>query len=135
MTAENRQHNIREELNRSASALGSAKLLIDGGYLSDAISRLYYYLLYHVRALLLTKGIEPKSHEAALRLYSMHFIKEGPLPTSASHLFTRLMKYREEADYNPSYTFESEEVRTWLSEAEALTGTIRNLIVAEGFSL
>ena len=127
MTAENRQHNIREELNRSASSLGSAKLLIDGGYLSDAVSRLYYYLLYHVRALLLTKGIEPKSHEAALRLY--------PFPTSASHLFTRLMKYREEADYNPSYTFESEEVRTWLSEAEALTGTIRNLIVAEGFSL
>ena len=68
MTAENKHHNIREELVRSDSALGSAELLIVGGFFADAVSRLYYYILYHVRALLLTKGFEPNSHEAALRL-------------------------------------------------------------------
>ena len=133
MTAENKRQNVSEELNRTESALGSARLLLDRGYLSDAVSRLYYYLLFHVRALLLTKGFEPRSHEAALRLYSLHFIKEGPLPTSASHLFSRFMKYREEADYNPSYTFEVDEVKAWLQEAIELGGKIRDIINAEGF--
>ena len=49
MTSENMQHNIREELSRSDEASGSVRLLLDGGFLNDAVSRLYYYLLYHVR--------------------------------------------------------------------------------------
>ena len=128
MTVENCDYAIQEELTRSDSALGSAKLLLEGEYLSDAVSRSYCFVLYHVRALLLTKNLQPKSHEAALRLYSLHFIKEGLLPTSASHLFTRLMKYREEADYNPSYVFETAEVESWLDEAELLARTIRDII-------
>ena len=134
MTAENIRDNIREELSRSDEAHGSVRLLIEKGFLSDAVSRLYYYLLYHVRALLLTKGLEPHSHEAALRLYSLHFVKDGHLPTSASHLFARLMKYREEADYNSSYTFENQEVSDWLLEAEDLARTIRKLIKTQGFT-
>jgi len=135
VTQENKLANIREELTRSEAALASAKLLLDEGYLSDSVSRLYYYVLYHVRALLLTRGLEARTHEGALRLYSLHFIKHGPLPASASHLFTRLMKYREEADYNPSYVFERDEVEAWTKEAEALAGSLRELIKAEGFSI
>ena len=98
MTDENMAINIQEELTRSVSALAVARLLLNEGYLSDSVSRLHYYLLYHVRALLLTRGQEARSHEGALRLYSLYFIKEGLLPIAASHLFTRLTKYREEAD-------------------------------------
>jgi len=68
-------------------------------------SRLYYYIFYHVRALLLSKGLEPKTHEGSLRLLSLHFVKEGILSNKMSHIFSKLMKFREEADYNPSYVF------------------------------
>ena len=135
MTEENKLANIREELARAEAALASAKLLLDEGYVSDSVSRLYYYVLYHVRALLLTRGLEARTHEGTLRLYSLHFIKQGPLPASASHLFARLMKYREEADCNPSYVFEKDEVAAWTREAEALAGSLRELIKTEGFSL
>jgi hypothetical protein len=55
--------------------------------------------------LLLSKEFEPtyglveKTHEGTLRLLSLHFTKPGILDAETSHTFTRLMKYREEADY------------------------------------
>jgi uncharacterized protein (UPF0332 family) len=53
---------------------------------------------------LLTEGLEPKSHEGALRLFGLHFVKPGAFEAKDSHIFSKLMKLREEADYNPSYT-------------------------------
>ncbi|MBT3194065.1 MAG: HEPN domain-containing protein, partial [Verrucomicrobia bacterium] len=98
------------------------------GFLSNAVSRIYYFLLHNVRALLLTKGLEPRSHEAALRLFSLHFVKTGPLPTATSHLFSRTMKYREEADYNPSYQFTKDEVQALFQEADDFASTLKQYI-------
>lgn len=93
MIEENIKKDILEELNRAREALMSAELLFERGLLRDSISRLYYFVLYNVRALLLTKGLEPRSHEGALRLLSLHFIKEGILEPKMAHIFSRLMKY------------------------------------------
>ena len=105
MTEKNKKDNIREEISRARTALEAADLLASNSYLNEAVSRLYYSLLYRIRALLLTKGLEPRSHEGALRLFSLHFVKGGPLAPESAHTFSKLMKYREEADYNPSYSF------------------------------
>lgn len=71
MTDANRETGIREELSRAESALAASMLLADSGFPLDAVSRLHRSLLFRVRALLLTRGLEPKSHEGALRLLSM----------------------------------------------------------------
>jgi uncharacterized protein (UPF0332 family) len=77
MTEDNRKENIRAELDRAAEAIAAATLLYENGYISDAVSRLYYFVLYNIRALLLSKGLEPRSHEGALRLLGLHFVREG----------------------------------------------------------
>ncbi len=64
------------------------------------------------------QGLEPKGHEGSLRLLGMHFVKTGILQPSDSHIFARLMKYREEADYNPSYIFTADDIKTFKQEAE-----------------
>ncbi len=99
MTQENKKENISEELARARECLTEAETLSSNELYTGAVSRLYYYVLHGVRALLLTKGLEPKTHEGVLRLLSMHFVKPGIIASDTSHLFTRLMKYREEADY------------------------------------
>ncbi len=99
---ENKRKNIREEMEKAGETISAATLLFDNGFFNDAISRLYYHVLHNVRALLLTEGLEPKSHEGALRLLSLHFVKEGIFEAQVAHTFSKLMKYREEADYNPS---------------------------------
>ena len=105
MTERNRRHAVAAEISRASDALKAADLLAANELFSDAVSRLYYFVLSHVRALLLTVDLEPRSHEAALRLLSLHFVKAGVLHRETAHVFAKLMKFREEADYNPSYSF------------------------------
>jgi uncharacterized protein (UPF0332 family) len=103
LNEDNKRENIKQEIERAKEVMRATTLLFDNGFVNDAISKLYYFLLYNIRALLLTKGFEPKIHEGALRLFSLHFIKKGLFEPRDSHIFSKLMKYREEADYNPSY--------------------------------
>ena len=80
-----------------------------------------------------TLGLEAKSHEGALRLLSLHFVKTGRLEPEASHLFSRLMKYREEADYNPSYVFTVDDAHKLRDETAALASRIAELIRQSGY--
>ena len=128
MTAENQRTAIAEELTRAASSVEAPRHLAKGGYFNDAVSRLYYFLYHSVKALLFTKEFEPRSHEGMLRLLGQHFVKTGLLTPQDSHVLTRLMKYREEADYNPSYAFTKEDFDELLLAAEALHAKITQLI-------
>lgn len=133
MTEGNKKLNIREEAERAEQTIQAARLLYEKGFFSDAISRLYYFLLYYIRALLLTKGFEPKSHEGALRLFSLHFVKAGSFEIESFHVFSKMMKYREEADYNPSYLFTQEDLITLIQESEELAVKIRDYLKKEGY--
>ena len=133
MTEQNRGHAIAEEIRRANDALRAADLLAANGLFSDAISRLYYCVLSHVRALLLTLDLETRSHEAALRLLSLHFVKAGTLPRETAHVFAKLMKFREEADYNASYLFAAEDFHELRTEALRLAQATDALIRAAGY--
>ena len=128
MIDKNKMENIREEIERASQTMSAAILLFDNNLINDAVSRLYYFLLYNIRALLLTKGLEPKSHEGALRLFALHFIKEKLFEPKDSHVFSKLMKYREEADYNPSYVFTKDDFTDFKKEAEALSIKIQSYL-------
>jgi uncharacterized protein (UPF0332 family) len=89
---------------------------------------LYYFVLYHIRALLITKGLEPRSHEAALRLLGLHFVREGLVEKRAAQIFSKLMKFREEADYNPVSMFTKEDFIDFKREAEELAALIGDFL-------
>lgn len=133
MNEENKKENLREEIQRANESLKAAELLFENGFTRDAVAKLYYTLLYMVRAILLTKGLEPKSHEGALRLFGMHFVKQGVFESKDSHVFSKLMKYREEADYNPSYVFTSEDFIEFKKEAELLMQKINAVLKENGY--
>lgn len=133
MTEDNKKENIRAEMERASRILDAAELLSCNGFFSDAVSRLYYYLFYHIRALLLTEGLEPKTHEGALRLLGLRFIKKGILEPEISHIFSKLMKYREEADYNPAYVFLEGDFLTLREEAEAAARRIEEHLARRGY--
>jgi uncharacterized protein (UPF0332 family) len=123
---------IVEELTRSDETLREADVLQKNGLLHGAVSRLYYAVLHGVRALLLTEGLEPRSHDGALRLLGLHFVKTGVLTPQESHVFARLMKFREQADYNASYVFTPPDVKEFRTQAGALLEKLRAVIGAKG---
>jgi uncharacterized protein (UPF0332 family) len=128
VTEDNRKENIRAELDRATEALDAATLLYENGYISDAISRLYYLVLYHVRALLLSKGLEPRSHDGALRLLGLHFVREGLMDKRAAQVFSKLMKFRQEADYNPISMFAKEDFIAFKDEAEMFAASAKSYL-------
>jgi uncharacterized protein (UPF0332 family) len=130
---ENKKANIREEIDRASEAFRAAHLLFENGFVRDAVSKIYYSLLYSIRALLLTEGLEPKSHEGALRLFGLHFVKPGAFEAKDSHIFSKLMKFREEADYKPSYTFVPEDFADFKSGAEGVIQRITHYLKNKGY--
>jgi uncharacterized protein (UPF0332 family) len=133
MTEENKKENIKVELDRASKTLLEADLLFNNGFITGAVSRLYYFLLHTTKALLLTQGFEPKSHEGVLRLFSLHFVKTGIFEPKTSHIFAKLMKYREEADYNPSYVFTEEDFMEFRKEAEGMADKIKGYLTEKGY--
>lgn len=129
----NKKENIHEEIKRANTAFEAACLLFENDYINDALSRLYYFVLYHIRAVLLSKGFEPKSHEGTLRLFALHFVKERIFPPKDSHVFSKLMKYREEADYNPAYIFTKEDFIDLKKEAKILSQKIQAYLKTKGY--
>jgi len=129
----NKKENVREEIDHANESMKAADLLFDNGFVRDAVAKLYYSLLYTVRAMLLTKGLEPRSHEGALRLFGQHFVKQGIFEPEDSHVFSKLMKYRQEADYNPSYTFRPEDFIGFKKDAEDVMARIMSRLKQEGY--
>ena len=133
MTQQNKEINIKQEIERAVESLKSAELLNEHGQYADAVSRLYYFSYHYIRALLLSKGLEPKTHEGSLRLLGLHFIKTGIFPPALSHSYAKLMKYRGEADYNPSYVFIKEDYSDFKKECDSLAKQINVYLHKEGF--
>lgn len=134
MTEGNKKENIKAHLDKASKFLEQADMLYNSDSFDGAVSRLYYFLLHTVRALLLTKGLEPKSHDGVLRVFGQYFVKEGVFEPKDSHFFARLMKYREEADYNPVYIFTQEDLIEFRKEAEVMYDKIKGYLKQNGYA-
>lgn len=133
MTDENKIANIRAELARSDTSLRAAKLLLDGELAEDAVSRLYYAVFHAVVALLLTEGVEPRSHAALVGLLGQHFVRTARLPAEDARLVARMQKYRQEADYGRSFVVTSAAAAQDLAECEGLIARIRAVLAEAGY--
>ena len=63
-----------------------------------------------------------------LRIFGLYFIKEGIFEAKSAHIFSKLMKYREEADYNPSFSFSGDDYKSFKKEAEEIAAAIDNYL-------
>ncbi|HXE80919.1 MAG TPA: HEPN domain-containing protein [Vicinamibacterales bacterium] len=119
MTDENRKRNIADELKRADEALRAARALLNGELYADAISRAYYGAFHSLRALLLSRGIEPKTHGGALHVFNTEFVRPGLFPSSYNRLLGGMQRSRELADYDAAVTFSRQDAEACLRDAEA----------------
>lgn len=103
MTDTNKRANVVSELGRANESMRAARVLVDASLLHDAESRLYYAIYHAAVALLLTEGIEPRSHVGCASLLGLHFVKTGRMGPEDARLFARIQKYRIEADYGRDF--------------------------------
>ena len=77
MTDANKRANVASELGRADESMRAARVLVDAALLHDAESRLYYAIYHAAVALLLTEGLEPRSHAGTASMLGLHFVKTG----------------------------------------------------------
>ena len=100
MTDENRRRNLADELARAEQALQAARALLGVALHADSVSRAYYGAFHCLRALLLSRGVETKTHAGAIHTFNTEFVRAGLLPSSHNRLLAGIQRLRELADYD-----------------------------------
>lgn len=122
------EERVKLELEIGREALKEAEKLFESGFLRGAISRLYYALFHHVRALLFDSGFDPKTHDGVKTLFGLHFVRSGKVDPADARLFTKLAAYREDADYSPATIFDEGTVREEIGATKQFIQNIEKLL-------
>ena len=131
MTDENRRRNIRDEVARAGEALRAAQALLEAGLNADSVSRSYYAALHLLRALLLSRGLEARSHSGAVHLFNVEFVRPGLLPSSHNRLVGGLQRARELADYDAAALFSADDAQALLDDARSLSEAVLGFLERE----
>jgi len=86
-------------LERAATSLQAAQLLVANGLANDAVSRAYYAAFHGAAALLLSRNLTFKSHTGVLRAISLNLVKPGILDKRYGRDLNWLAELRQTADY------------------------------------
>ena len=128
MNEANRIANARAEIEASEEALSAAEALLGSGLLRSAVSRLYYGMLHLVRALVVSRGFDPRTHEGVETLFALHFVRPGVVDLRFGKAFAHLQKFREQADYGPILALTSEEVGRDLATVKEFSGAVQRIL-------
>lgn len=114
----------REMLEDARSAAGRQRL-------RTAADRSYYAMLHTASALLVTDGIQARSHRRLLATFGERFAKPRRIdPVHHRHLMDAFER-RSLADYDPMAEFDAEDIAAAVLAAEAFIQAAANLIEAE----
>ena len=110
-----RKSEIEEELNLARENWESYQDNFGARRFRKATSDLYFFCEHSAKALLLTVGIDPQSHEGIRRMISMHFIKPGAMPVNVARYLGNLYDRRKTAEYSrqAGWEFTEEEVKIY----------------------
>jgi len=118
----------KEEMMRAEEELLAASVLQKECLYFKSVASAYYSIYHAAKALLLIKGVDPKSHEGVERMFSLYYVKTGEFDLIAGKTIGRLMKMREEADYYPEVPFTLEESHESIKMALVFTDKAKALI-------
>ena len=130
MTGDNARENALEEQARGEEALAAARHLLDGGFHADAVSRAYYAAFHWAQALLVSHGIQARSHRGVIQLIGLHFVREGRLAESDAAGLAHLETYRELSDYSASASFTRAQAEEEIARADQFIEACKRVIGA-----
>jgi len=125
---EEKEKRINRFLEKSKRKLRTAKKLYAEGEYEDAISRAYYAMYHAAKALLLTKNVEPKTHQGVLRLLGNFFIKTEVIERAYGKMLAYAKELRENGDYDEYYDGTEDDAKTVIEDAENFLERIKEAL-------
>lgn len=124
---------IRLELERGNESLKSAEVLLREELFDESVSSAYYAMFHSAKALLLTIGEEPSTHQGVITLLGLHFIKPGIIEEEFNDLFIEAKDDREDSDYDITRRFTGAEAEERLSAARKFIPRIKEYLSKNNF--
>ena len=84
--------------------------------------------MHAARAILLSHGIITLTHAETIIKFSEHFIKKGAVDKEYGRWFNRVLRARQEADYEALKKFTKPEAEEAIKQAESFLNTINSMI-------
>ncbi len=119
----------RELLDQADEWLRDARLVIDGGGRSGAISISYYAMLYAARAALSERDLYVRSHQGMWHVFGRTFVEGGDFDPQLARAAAGAQAPREDADYRAK-RFSEEQARATLELAERFVSAVKETIEA-----
>ncbi|PWK22949.1 uncharacterized protein (UPF0332 family) [Arcicella aurantiaca] len=121
-------NDLEEGFLKAYDTLESAKILLETGFESGAVNRIYYAYFWAVRGLLSQKDIFVKSHTGTQTKFAETYIKTGIIPEKYGKYLGRLEDKRTLADYEAINDFTKEEVKEMISWTEDFLAFVKENI-------
>lgn len=109
-----------DEAERAREELRAATELLRAALPRVALTRTYFAAFHAIRALLYSRGLEPRTHDGTLHLFNLGFVRTGAYAPADGRLLARLQKYREEADCGSGFVADAAFVGEELAAAQEL---------------
>jgi len=98
-------------IRKAEKRLQASEELLERGHYAFAISSAYYTMFYCARALLLSKGITPKSHAGVHAQLGKEFVKTKEMPPKLYTGYSKALNMRHTADYDAFAEYGEKEAR------------------------
>ena len=116
---------INGYLDKADEKLKVAKSLLKMNDYEDTVSRAYYAVFHSAQAVLLTEGLNARTHQGLINLLGLHFIKTGKLDKKFGRFLAELKDDRERSDYEIYSTIDEATATQAVKEAEEFLKGIR----------
>lgn len=100
--------------------LEDAKANFKEGRYKTSINRSYYATLNAIRSILILEGVNPQTHEGAVTMLSLRFVKPKILPVEVVRKFKVLFSKRTDVDYGDFETIEKTDAEDSIKMAEKI---------------
>jgi len=120
---------ITTQIEKSREKLDAARTLLREGFIDDAISRAYYSMFHAASAVLLSEGITVESHSALKTMFGLHLIKTGKIEKKYGQWLNKLKDERENGDYDIFTSFELEDAKNGVNEAEEFLEQMKKYLI------
>ena len=128
MNQHERDELVNYRIAKAKTTLEEVKLHIENELWNTAINRPYYACYYAVIALLLDKGIQPKTHTGVRQMFGLHFVQKGIVSKEDGRFFSDLYDRRQTGDYDDFINYDESTVIQLYIQADEFIKRILKLI-------
>ena len=115
-------------IEKAHESMEAAQSEYASGRQTTAVRNLYYACFYALTAVLLKRGRAFKKHTAVKAALHQEMIKPGLLEPIWGKFYNRIFDSRHEGDYQPLRSFEAEEVKEFIDQADGFLKKIKNIL-------